>query len=122
MLKNKSVKDENFLLYVPIKKHKTYEERKGRIFLVFHHDKLVEKLASKLFKKPRVSDLELDELGSAVWKLIDGRRTVLQITEEMKIRFGERCEPINERLIMFIRYLNRRDWINFDKSKARNEQ
>ena len=112
----KNNKQENFLLYLPEKKHSTFEEKSNKIYLVFHHDKLIEKLLQKLFKKPAITDIELDELGSEVWRLIDGKRNVLQIIEEMKEKFGEKCEPINERLILFIRYLNRRNWIRFKEN------
>ena len=106
---NNSKKQENFLLYIPVKKHKAFEEKNNRVYLIFHHDKLIEKIARKLFKKPAITDIELDELGSEVWRLIDGDKNILQ-------KFGEKCEPVNERLILFIRYLNKRNWINFKKS------
>lgn len=116
MFNNKSKKQENFLLYIPVKNHKTFEEKNNRVYLIFHHDKLVEKITRKLFKKPAITDIELDELGSEVWRLIDGNKNILQIIERMKEKFGQKCEPINERLILFIRYLNKRNWINFKKS------
>lgn len=116
MFNNKNKKQENFLLYIPVKNHATFEEKNDRIYLVFHHDKFIEKFARKLFKKPNITDIELDELGSEVWRLIDGNKTILQIIEKMREKFGEKCEPINERLILFIRYLNKRNWIKFNKN------
>lgn len=110
---NKKKEEKNFLLYIPEKKHTVYEERNNKVYLVFHHNKLIEKVTSKLFRKPRVSDIELDDLGSSVWKLIDGKNNVYDITQKLQKQYGEKCEPINERLILYLRYLNRRNWIKF---------
>lgn len=112
--KNKK-KQDNFLLYVPQKKHLHWEEKKGIVFLIFYHNKPIERFARWLVKKPNTSDIELDSLGSRVWLSIDGERTVYGIGEELKKTFGEKCEPVYDRLIMFLRYLNRRGWISFDR-------
>ncbi len=55
---NNSKKQENFLLYIPVKKHKAFEEKNNRVYLIFHHDKLIEKIARKLFKKPAITDID----------------------------------------------------------------
>lgn len=110
---SKKQEKENFLTYIPYKKHKTWEERKGKVFLIFHHDKMVEKFFRWLVKKPYVSDIELDNLGSKVWKLIDGKNTIYDIGQELIYCFGDKCEPVYDRLIMYLRYLNKRGWIAF---------
>ena len=110
-------KKDNFMLYVPFHKHKEWTEKKGRVTLIFHHDHPVQKIAFWLIKKPRVSTLELDELGSAVWKAIDGKRNVYEIGQLIKVKFGESCEPLYDRLIQFLRYLLRRGWINFENKQ-----
>lgn len=111
----KQKKEDNFLLYIPKKKHENWETRKGKVYLIFKHDKVPEKVLRWLVKKPYVSDVELDELGSAVWTLIDGERSVYDIGQELLKIFGEKCEPIYDRLIMYIRYLNKKGWISFDR-------
>lgn len=116
MAKNKSEKkDDNFLLYIPIKKHQRWDVRDGKVYLIFEHNRAVEKLVRWLVKKPNVSDIELDDVGSTVWQLIDGERTVYDIGQELLSRYGESCQPVYERLIMYIRYLNRKAWIAFDR-------
>lgn len=113
-MKRKS-NDDNFLLYVPIIKHEKWECKKGRVKLFFYHDKLIERFARWLVKKPNVSDIELDELGSSVWMLIDGERSLYDIGEKLKEKFGDKCEPLYDRLALFIRYMVRRGWIGFAK-------
>lgn len=112
----KSKKEDNFLMYIPKKKHLTFEVNKGLVKLIFHHDKLVEKFVRWLVKKPYISDIELDKLGSHVWLLIDGNNSVYDIAQEISKEFGESAEPVYERLIMYLRYLNRKGWIAFEKS------
>lgn len=106
---------DNFLVYIPKKKHTLWEKRRGRVYLIFNHNKPVEKFLRWLVKKPSVSDLELDALGTEVWININGINTVYDIGERLKDKFGKSCEPVYERLIMYLRYLNRKGWISFDR-------
>lgn len=108
---------DNFLLYIPRRKHIQWEEKKGKVKLIFHHDKAIEKFVRWLVKKPDTSDIELDKLGSRVWMLIDGVNSIYDIGQIVLEEFGESCEPVYDRLIMYIRYLNRRGWIAFDRGE-----
>lgn len=105
--------EDNFLLYIPKKKHETWEVRNNKVYLIFHHNKSIEKFVRWLVKKPNVSDMELDEIGSKVWLCIDGQSTVYEIGQEMEKIFGEKINPVYDRLIMYLRYLNRKGWISF---------
>jgi hypothetical protein len=49
--------------------------------------------------------IRLDGYGWAVWELIDGRRTIEEVGEGLKGRFGEEVEPLYPRLAKFITYL-----------------
>ena len=57
--------------------------------------------------------IKLDEYGSAVWKLCDGKRTVDQIGDELKKKYGKTVEPLYERLVIFIGILKREGLIDF---------
>lgn len=113
--RSKNTKDDNFMLYVPKKKHTAWELRNSLVYLVFKHDKTAEKFLRWLVKKPTVSDLELDEIGSIVWQAIDGNRNVYEIGQKLLEEKGEGCQPVYDRLIMYLRYLNRKGWITFEK-------
>lgn len=108
---------DNFLLYIPNKTHQAWEEKNGSIYLIIHHDKLVERVASWLTKRPTVTDIKLDELGTFIWKEIDNQKTVYDIGQCLFKEFGAKCEPIYERLIMYLRYLNKKGWIRFRKEE-----
>lgn len=122
MVKKKEVKNQdNFLLYIPIKKHFEYEVKNGYVYLIFRHDKAIEKFLRRLLKKSTVSDIKLDDLGTFVWQSIDGKKNVYEIGEDLKKNFGDRCEPVYDRLIMYLRYLSRRGWIAFEKGVQQNK-
>lgn len=54
-----------------------------------------------------VKRLRLDELGTAVWRRLDGRRTVAEVAAALREEFGAGCEPAEERLGMFLGMLRR---------------
>lgn len=117
-MKSKEKKNDNFMLYVPHYNNKIeWKKKNGRVILIFHHNKLIEKFIRIFVKKPETTTLELDEMGSAVWNLIDGKKNIYEIGQIMKDKFGDKVEPLYERLIMFIRYLNKRGWIYFSRNQ-----
>jgi len=58
--------------------------------------------AATALSVPRV---KLDELGSFCWLRLDGECTVGAIVGEVRTTFGERAEPVEERLGTFVRML-----------------
>ena len=109
----KQTKNDNYLLYVPLKKHPYWEVKEGKILLIFYHDKLGEKFLRWFVKKPYVSDITFDEIGSKVWFLIDGSNTVYDIADNLLRNYGPDFDPGYRRLIMFLNYLHRKGWIFF---------
>lgn len=117
--KPEEIAQDNFLLFVPHIKHTEWIEKEGSVFLIFHHNHPIQKLANWLVKKSSTTDMKFDDLGSAVWKAIDGKRNIYEIGIIIKGKFGDSCEPVYDRLIMYIRYLNRRGWIYFENKEAK---
>ncbi|KLU61294.1 coenzyme PQQ synthesis protein D (PqqD) [Peptococcaceae bacterium CEB3] len=115
MLNKKILKKDNYLLYIPVKKHRHWELRNDVVFLVFEHDKPAERFVHWLVKKPTVSDLELDRVGSKVWQNIDGQNTVYQIGQNIGREFGQAFDPDFQRLMRFLNYLNKKGWISFTR-------
>jgi len=52
----------------------------------------------RFFHKMSASRIRLDEVGGFAWVHFDGDRTVAQVGELMRREFGERVEPVEERL------------------------
>lgn len=65
-----------------------------------------------LLPKGRKNEIKLDfdQNGSAVWKLIDGKRTVRQILYELQ-ETGEGQEQFNDRVVLFLQSLVQNDFV-----------
>ena len=57
--------------------------------------------------------VRLDEIGTCVWGLINGTRTVGEIAGEVERQFGERWRPSHERVSLFMRELEKGCMIRF---------
>lgn len=69
----------------------------------------------KLLKKPRISYVHLDEMGSFVWPLIDGKTTILEIGKAVENRFGDAAQPLYERLVQYFQILESYHFISLIK-------
>lgn len=106
---------ENYLEKKPIKKHglKWSKGEKGEVILEIENKGLANKIAQMLLKKPKVSHIHLDDLGSFAWILADGEKSLLEIGEEVHLRFEEKAEPLYERLAGFFAVLERNGFIEW---------
>ena len=112
-MKNK--KSENYLVKKPIRKGEINWslDEKGVVVLEIENKGVMNKIAQKLFKKPKLSYIHLDEIGSFVWPILDGEKDIIKIGEEVKEHFGEKAEPLYERLTQFIKTLETYRFIIF---------
>lgn len=74
---------------------------------------ITNRLFQKLFKKPKISYIHLDELGSFVWQLIDGTKSITELAADVKKHFGDKAEPLYERLAQYFQILNSYKFIDF---------
>lgn len=111
----KKDKSKNYLEFVPIKSEKIEEKIKedGNIQLIVPRTSFFDKIAIKLFFAPDKFKIDLDELGSFIWKNIDGERNVYKIGELVKEKFKEKAEPLYERLVEYLNILNNNKFISF---------
>lgn len=112
-------KDENFLDYIPVRnpefEWKIKENGLAEVSVI--NKGFFNKIAQTVFRRPRVSHIELDEYGTFMWENIDGESDILALSEKMKAHFGEKAEPVLERLVKFIKILQTNQFISY-KSKA----
>ncbi len=92
----------------------------GVVTLEIENKGLFNLIAQKLFKKPRISYVHLDELGSYVWLNIDGRRDILAIGEKVKEHFGENAEPVYERVAKYFQILESYGFIELKNGGINN--
>jgi hypothetical protein len=62
----------------------------------------------------------LDEIGSKVWLLIDGKRKVGDIAIILKEELKEKVEPVYDRLYLFMNQLYQNGFIYFSELKKEN--
>ena len=103
----KQVINENYLDNTPVKAEKlSYQiDEEGKVTLEQENTGIMNKIAQKLFKKPKISYIHLDELGSFIWQLIDGETTILAMGDQVKEQFGEKAEPLYPRLAKYFSIL-----------------
>ena len=111
----------NFALYVPVIKHQQWENDAGRVTLHITTKDPVKKFAGWLVKKSPVTTLDLDEMGSKAWLLIDGEKSIYEISKEINKDGKDTPEEALRRLVTFVRYLAKKGWITFKGVRRRED-
>lgn len=88
-------------------------DKKGIVTLEIENKGIFNKLAQKLLKKPKITYIHLDELGSFSWQMADGEKDILAIGKDVKEKFGEKSEPLYERLAKFFQIVESYGFIKF---------
>lgn len=97
----------NYLNLVPARKPGVdfRTDEKGLVVLALENKGFFNRAAQKLFHRPPVSYVHLDELGSFVWLQIDREHTIGAIASLVHSHFGEKAEPLYPRLIQYFKNL-----------------
>ena len=66
--------------------------------------------------RSRYFRVKLDAFGSYVWLNCDGSKTVNEIGQNLKKRFGNSVEPVYDRLALFVKRLERERFIRFTQN------
>ena len=105
-------KKENLLEKIPVRMVEDWTlEENGKITLNIHNKGVFNKIAQKLFKKPKISYIHLDEMGSFVWPIIDGKTNIIDLGKAVEEHFGEKANPLYERLSKYLKILERYGFI-----------
>ncbi len=82
-------------------------DKDGIVTVLEKQDHKIQKFFRKLkFKIPMYKKITLDEYSSAVFLQIDGRKTVEKIGENLEAEFGEKVQPLYERLLLFLNHID----------------
>lgn len=111
----KNVKEENYLEKKPICKNglNWSRDENGNVTLEMENKGVANRIMQKLIKKPKISYIHLDEMGSFIWPLMDGERDVLEIGKFVEEHFGEKATPLYERLSQYFRTLEKYNFIEY---------
>lgn len=115
MKQKTETKERNLLELIPSRLVQFKEDENGRMILLIPRFKKewVKKLFLPKSKDPNIH-ISLDEFGSVVWNHCDGRKTVAQIAGFLQAQFGEKVDPVHERVAMFIQHLLRQRFISLE--------
>ena len=81
-------------------------DEEGIVTLDIENTGVFNRVAQKLFKKPKVSHVHLDKMGSFIWPLLDGKKDIVAIGVLVKEHFGDEAEPLYERLAKYFQVLD----------------
>lgn len=106
-MKSKKKTEENYLEKCPVRPEwlTWVTDEQGIVTLHIENKGIMNRIAQKLLKKPKVTYIHLDEIGSFVWPLIDGERRIMDMGALMEEHFGEKAHPTYERLAKFFQIL-----------------
>lgn len=120
--RRKILKNINYLELTPYKLHSDEQDEKGIITILV--PKFSNPIAKRLLEpslKSKYIKIKLDELGSEAWKQTDGKNKVYQIANNLTRRFGDKIQPIDERLTKFFTGLYLQNIISFIEIKKKGE-
>lgn len=107
MRKKKQIIKENYLEKIPKRPDKIdWSVEDDVVTLHLENKGVFNRLAQTLLKKPKVSHIHLDEIGSFVWPLLDGDKNILELGELVEKHFGEKAHPLYERLAKYFQILD----------------
>lgn len=114
-MKMKKNKSENYLERRPVRPaHISWSaDEQGIITLDIANTGFFNRLAQKFFRKPKVSHIHLDEMGSFIWPLLDGEKDIIALGILVKEHFGEKAEPLYERLAKYLQILESYSFIEW---------
>lgn len=102
----KKKNSENYLEKKPVRANIQWDtDENGNITLHVENKGAMNKIAQLIFKKPKISYIHLDEMGNFIWPLLDGEKDITEIGKEVKDHFGDKAEPLYERLAKYIQTL-----------------
>ena len=107
MARNKENKiSQNYLEYVPVYANGLkYEVVDGKVTIFQENKGLFNRIAQIIWKKPAVSQIHLDEMGNFIWPYINGENSIMDIAAFIKEEFGEKAEPLYNRVVEYFRIL-----------------
>ena len=114
----KKIDDERIAMLmslIPVRANVRVLRKSGRAVLVYEKNyNRFERFLQRYLKGPKEIQRPLDEMGTAVWDLCDGKHTVGDIVRIMDERYREDIEPAGTRVTMFLENLYSLGLLTFD--------
>lgn len=81
------------------------QSESGEVIVEMENKGFTNRIAQRFFKKPAVSKITLEGMGSFIWNCIDGHRSVYDIGLLVHDKYGDEAEPLYERLSVYVKQL-----------------
>ncbi len=103
----KNAQSKNYLDYIPkrVETYKWEQDKNGNVTIFVENKGAFNRIAQKFFKKPKVSQIHLQGIGNKIWLLIDGKTSIYELGIKVSEHYGEKAEPLYERLSEYMRIL-----------------
>ena len=117
MKKKKNIISKNYLEQIPMRPEQLgwKTDDKGMVTLEIENTGVFNRIAQKLFKRPKISYVHLDETGSFVWPILDGEKDIVAIGKLVEEKFGEEAHPLYERLAKYFQILDSYGFVEWKK-------
>jgi hypothetical protein len=104
----------NYLDKIPKRSEKiSWSDYNNKVTLEIENKGIFNRIAQKIFRKPRISYVHLDEMGGFIWTVIDGEKSILELGKIVEEKFGEEASPLYERLSKYCRILESYGFISW---------
>jgi hypothetical protein len=116
--RRKILKGVNYLELTPFRSYEHQIEDNGLVTVLMpkFENKYLKSFFLSKAKSP-VIRIKLDEIGSETWLQIDGEKKVETISEILSDKFGDKINPVHERLTSFLTQLYLQRFISFNEIK-----
>ena len=101
------MKKTNYLDKIPIRNAKiSWTTENDIVILAVENTGIFNRAFQLLLKKPKISYIHLDKMGSFIWTLLDGEKSIFELGKLVEEKFGEEANPLYERLVKYFEILN----------------
>lgn len=117
MKKKKIVIPENYLERIPAHPEALQwsVDDAGKITLQVENKGWANRIAQKLFGRPKVSYIHLDKMGNFIWPLLDGKRDITALGKLVEAEFGQEAQPLYQRLARYFQIMDSYGFIRWVK-------
>ena len=113
--RKKILKSTSMLDLTPFRKIEHKFEENGLVTLLYPKFKDTKFNKFMLGRRSLYIKMKLDEIGSECWLLIDGKKKVSEISEELVEKLGDKIHPVHERFGKFLSQLYNNKYISFNE-------
>lgn len=103
----KKKKQKNYLDLIPERASELSWSRDENDIVVLEVENtgVFNRIAQKLFHRPKYTKVHMDKYGSFLWPLMDGEKSVTELAQLEKEAFGEEVEPLYPRIVKYMQIM-----------------